>query len=148
MNSLRQLLIASLLAFFAPCQAEQPERMEPMNFVKSYEEALATQKWDQVAPLIHPNCTVTFSNGSCHQGKSKVGEAFRKNFDLIEDETYSISGLHWIIKSPDFAVFTYTYNWSGIIAGEKASGSGRGTSTIVFEDGFWLVVAEHLGRKD
>lgn len=148
MKSLHILLFAPLLAFFASCQAEESEKMEPTNFVKSYEEALATQKWDEVAPLIHPNCTVTFSNGSSHKGKSNVQQAFQKNFELIEDETYSISELHWVIKNQIFAVFTYTYEWSGIIAGEKASGSGRGTSTIALEDGSWLLVSEHLGRKD
>lgn len=148
MKPLHQLLIVPLLALFASCLAAQPKKMEPTNFVKSYEQALATQEWDVVAPLIHTNCTVTFSNGSFHKGKSEVQAAFQKNFEMIEDETYSISELHWIIKGQDFAVFTYTYNWSGIIAGEHASGSGRGTSTIVLEDGVWLLVSEHLGRKD
>jgi ketosteroid isomerase-like protein len=121
--------------------------MKPEDFVTRYEKALATQEWDRVAPLIHPDCTVTFSNGTCHHGKEKVRAAFQRNFDLIEDEAYSITDLHWVVKSEGFAVFTYSFNWSGKVDGEDASGSGRGTSTLKSESGTWQLVSEHLGPK-
>lgn len=128
-------------------RADESKIMTPESFVASYEEALATQQWAKVDPLLHANCTVTFSNGSCHQGKKKVRSAFQKNFDLIQDEEYSISDLHWVVKTENFAVFIYSYNWSGIIDGKQASGSGRGTSSIILEDGAWKLVSEHLGPK-
>lgn len=121
--------------------------MKPENFVPLYVNALATQEWGNVAPLIHPNCTVTFSNGGCHQGKDKVHEAFQRNFDLIEGEEYSISEVHWVFKGENAAVFTYSFAWSGIIAGKQASGMGRGTLTIIRDDASWKLIAEHLGPK-
>lgn len=121
--------------------------MEPENFVILYEKALETQEWRKVAPLIHPNCTVTFSNGSYHKGKTEVQAAFERNFDSIENEKYSITELHWVIKNEDFAVFTYSFAWSGIIAGAQVSGGGRGTSAIVRGDPSWQLVSEHLGPK-
>ncbi|MGJ8633107.1 MAG: nuclear transport factor 2 family protein [Luteolibacter sp.] len=122
--------------------------MKPKEFVALYERALATQDWAQVDPLLHANCTVTFSSGSCHRGKKEVQAAFQKNFNLIADEEYSISELHWVVTTENFAVFTYTYDWSGLINGEKASGSGRGTSTIMMQNGTWVLVSEHLGLKN
>ena len=121
--------------------------MTPEDFINLYEEALASQRWEKVDPLIHPNCTVTFSNGKCHQGKDQVRSAFQQNFDLIKDEDYSISDLHWVVRGADFAVFTYSFHWSGVIHGESASGSGRGSSTIIFEAGAWVLVSEHLGPR-
>ena len=118
---------------------------QPEDFVARYERALATQEWGEVAPLIHPECTVTFSNGSCHQGKENVQAAFEKNFELIKNEEYAISEVHWVVKTEHVAVYTFAYRWAGLIGGEEASGSGRGTSTLVNEEGKWLLVSEHLG---
>ena len=128
--------------------ADDSKSMKPEDFVAQYEAALATQKWKQVDPLIHRDCTVTFSSGSCHRGKEKVRDAFQRNFDLIKDEEYSISDLHWVVKDEGFAVFTYSFSWAGKINGEDASGSGRGTSTLKLEDGTWQLISEHLGPKN
>ena len=73
--------------------------MKSEDFIIRYEEALASQDWKKVAPLIHENCTVTFSNGTCHQGKEAVRLALQRNFELIKDETYAISEVHWVVKA-------------------------------------------------
>lgn len=148
MNPLLRSLLALLFLYSGFCHADETKDMKPEAFIHLYEKALATQDWEQVSPLIHPDCTVTFSSGACHKGKDAVRIAFQRNFDLIKDETYSISEVHWVTKTEDHAVFTYCYAWSGIIAGEKASGEGRGTSTITRVDANWQLVAEHLGAKD
>ncbi|MBX3741765.1 MAG: nuclear transport factor 2 family protein [Akkermansiaceae bacterium] len=140
-------LVGVMLVSSSPSQANEQKSMEPEHFVISYEKALATQEWGKVAPLIHPDCTVTFSNGSCHKGKTEVQAAFQRNFDAIENEKYSITELHWVIRNKDFAVFTYSFAWSGVIAGEQASGAGRGTSTIVRGNTSWQLVSEHLGPQ-
>ncbi|HID51029.1 MAG TPA: nuclear transport factor 2 family protein [Anaerolineae bacterium] len=118
--------------------------MNQEEFIKEYERALATQKWEQVEPFIHPDCIVTFTTGT-HKGKSAVEKAFRANFESIKDEKYSISNIHWALKSNQFSVFVYNFHWSGIVAGKHVSGSGRGTSSLVNINGDWLLVAEHLG---
>ncbi len=66
---------------------------------------------------------------------------------MIQDEKYSISSVHWIVKTSDFAVVTFVYDWSGLMNGEPAAGTGRGTSSLVHENGTWLLASEHLGPK-
>ncbi len=76
------------------------------DFVADYEKALASQDWNRVASLMHPNGTVTFSDGTVPTGKTAGERAFRRNFSLIEDEIDEISDIHWIVQTDDFAVFT------------------------------------------
>ena len=120
--------------------------MTPDDLIREYEEALATQEWAQVEPLLHPDVCVTFSDGTSFRGRDEVGAAFRRNFALIEDETYAISAVHWLTRTDCHAACVYEYRWSGLVGRKEARGAGRGTSLLVNEDGRWLVLAEHLGR--
>jgi ketosteroid isomerase-like protein len=121
--------------------------MQPEELIHAYENALATQAWSQVEPLIHADACVTFSNGTVHKGKAEVQKAFEKNFSLIKDETYSIANVHWVLKSPETAVYLFEFSWSGIINEKPASGSGRGTCVLIKETDKWLLLVEHLGPK-
>ena len=121
--------------------------MNPDEFIQAYEQALATQYWTNVDPLVHENACVTFSNGSVHKGKPAVTKAFEANFASIKDETYSISNVHWVIKAAGTAVYLFEFNWSGLIKDKPASGSGRGTSVLIKENDKWLLLVEHLGPK-
>ena len=122
--------------------------MQPEEFIHLYEEALATQDWSQVEPLVHSDACVTFSNGTVHKGKSEVQKAFETNFSLIKDEQYSISNVLWIMRGIETAVYLFEFNWSGIINEKPASGSGRGTSVLIKEADRWLLLVEHLGPKE
>ena len=122
--------------------------MQPEEFIHLYEEALATQDWSQVEPLVHSDACVTFSNGTVHKGKSEVQKAFETNFSLIKDEQYSISNVLWVMKGLETAVYLFEFNWSGIINEKPASGSGRGTSVLIKEADRWLLLVEHLGPKE
>lgn len=136
------LLIA---IFICSCSIIQgPNSMNPEDFVKRYEEALSTQKWQAVEALIHADCVTTFTSGT-YRGKEQVEDIFRRNFDLIKNEHYAIGNVHWVVKEADYAVFTFNYNWSGIINGKQAEGGGRGTSVIVSRGGQWQLISEHLG---
>jgi ketosteroid isomerase-like protein len=119
--------------------------MSPEEFLRSYEAALATQSWPAVSALFHEDACVTFSNGLVFTGKQQVQGAFERNFALIEEEQYSISDLHWVKRTDSFAVCIYSYHWSGLIRGEPARGSGRGTCILTNQHGTWLLLAEHLG---
>ena len=121
--------------------------MNPEDFIQAYEGALATQEWNQVEPLVHREACVTFSNGAVHKGKGDVQRAFEKNFSLIEDETYSITNVHWVYKGNETAVYLFDFHWSGIIDEKPASGGGRGTAILVKENGRWLLLTEHLGPR-
>ena len=116
----------------------------PQEFISAYEKALATQSWEQVSPLIHEDCVAIFSEGT-YIGKAEVEKAFRKTFTLIMDEIYAISDIHWVQETENTAILIYIFSWSGIIDGQPASGSGRGTSVLVKQDSRWQLLCEHLG---
>lgn len=119
--------------------------MMPEDFIHSYETALGTQDWDEVAPLIHENACVTFSTGGVYKGKAEVRRAFEANFSSIRSEHYAISNVHWVKKGPDTAAYLFDFQWSGYTKGEFAAGSGRGTCFLANENGEWLLLVEHLG---
>ena len=121
--------------------------MDLEEFIRAYEQALATQDWINVEPLVHNDACVTFSNGTVHKGKLAVKKAFENNFSLIKDEEYSITNVHWVTKSSDMAVYLFDFSWSGMINDRQASGSGRGTSVLVKEQDKWQLLVEHLGPK-
>lgn len=121
--------------------------MHPEDFIRAYEAALASQTWSQVEPLIHPEACVTFSNGTVHMGKAAVQKAFERNFTLIQDEKFSISNVHWVLKTAETAVYLFEFHWSGLMQGKPAQGAGRGSSVLIHADGRWQLLVEHLGPK-
>ena len=125
----------------------QEKTVSPEEFIRTYENALATQDWTNVDPLVHHDVCVTFSNGTVNKGKSEVKKAFEKNFSLIKDEEYSIANVHWVTKGSDMAVYLFDFSWSGMINDKQASGSGRGTSVLIKEGDKWQLLVEHLGPK-
>jgi len=118
--------------------------MTPMNLLKQYEAALASQDWQKVAPLMHPDICVTFSNGT-FKGIDEVQAVFERNFNLIKDEEYGIDNIHWAHMSESHAVCLYHFHWSGFIDGDSCSGGGRGTSVLIKAGGKWQIITEHLG---
>ena len=121
--------------------------MSPEELIRAYEQALATQNWMNVDPLVHENACVTFSNGTVHKGNPAVRQSFEGNFSIIEDEKYSISNVHWVSKGSEMAVYLFEFNWSGLINDQPASGSGIGTCVLVRESDRWKLLVEHLGPK-
>ncbi len=128
--------------------SEVMQIMSAVEFVHAYEHALATQDWTVVEPLIHPDASVTFSNGTVHKGRDAVRVAFERNFRAIDNENYRISNVHWLLQSENTAVFLFDFHWTGQIDGRDAAGAGRGTSVLVREDDGWKLLAEHLGPMD
>lgn len=118
--------------------------MTPQDLMQAYEEALASQEWENVEPLMHEDICVTFSSGT-FKGKDQVRKAFEHNFTVIEDEEYSIENLHWAFVGKESAVCLYSFQWQGLINGQPSSGGGRGTSVLVHPAGKWQIIAEHLG---
>jgi len=121
--------------------------MKAKNFIQAYETALATQQWENIAPLISEKASVTFSNGVVHFGKEAVRKAFETNFSIIKNEEYKISNVRWLIQEELFGVYLFDFNWAGIIQGNLVKGSGIGTSVIIKENDTWVLLTEHLGRK-
>jgi len=121
--------------------------MTAEDFVKNYEGALATQNWENVAPLMHKNASVTFSSGVVHEGRAAVKIAFERNFKLIKNELYKVENIRWLLKSESTAVYLFDFSWRGIINRQSIEGSGIGTSVLVREGEKWVLLTEHLGKK-
>ena len=119
--------------------------MSPEQFLREYAAALATQDWQAVSPYVHEDACVTFSTGDFYRGKAEVQKAYERNFELIQDEAYSMFDVHWVRKTEHYAVCIYAFRWQGLIQGKPARGAGRGTATIIREHGKWILLAEHLG---
>lgn len=119
--------------------------MTPDGFLRQYEQALASQQWSQVAPLIHENVCVTFSTGQVHKGKPAAQRAFENNFASIEDESYEILNVHWSMSNERVAVCLFDFKWEGRVDGREAHGAGRGTSVLVRDGESWQLLVEHLG---
>jgi hypothetical protein len=57
---------------------------------------------------------------------------------------YEIGDLEWVAVADDLAVCRYTFSWTGVIDGKPASGQGRGTNVVVWRNGAWTMLHEHL----
>jgi len=118
--------------------------MTAEEFIGLYEKALSSHGWAAVDTLVHSDACVTFSTGAVHKGKEAVRTAFERNFSTIQHERYTISNLHWIMQTPQFAVSLFEFQWNGRIDGRDASGAGNGTFVLVRNGADWQLLAEHL----
>jgi ketosteroid isomerase-like protein len=116
------------------------------DFMSAYEQATNSHDLKATLSLIDEQAVYLFSDESVHIGKRAIEEVLRRNFDVIENESYSMDNVTWVVKSDDVAACVYDYSWSGVINGEPASGSGRGTTVLRRSQDGWKVVHEHLSR--
>lgn len=118
--------------------------MNHESFLGTYEQALALQSWEALAPFIDDNACFVFSDGT-YLGKPQIERAIRATFALIKDEKYRLENVHWVHVTADCALCTYRFVWSGLLNGVLSQGSGRGTSLLVRDAPGWKVMHEHLG---
>lgn len=116
------------------------------DFMLAYEQATNRHDVEATLSLIDEQAIYLFSDESVHIGKRAIKKVLRRNFDVIENESYSIDNLTWLVNSGEVAACIYDYSWSGVINGEPASGSGRGTTVLRRSQDGWKVVHEHLSR--
>lgn len=122
--------------------------MTPEDFIDAYKAALATQQWANVAPLIHSDATVIFSNGEVLQEIAAIRVAYERNFALIKNEAYQMTNLHWQEKNETTATYTFDFSWRGTIHGEPASAAGKGAATLLCEEGKWKLMKEQLTKSE
>jgi ketosteroid isomerase-like protein len=120
--------------------------MTPAEFLREYETSGRVGGVEHTLRLIDDNATYWFSDGTSHVGKAAIERAIRRNFDLIQDETYRISNVVWVAQSADIAACTYRFDWSGVLHGASATGSGRGTAILARRGDSWAIVHEHLSK--
>jgi ketosteroid isomerase-like protein len=120
--------------------------MTPAQFIQEYATSGRVHGIDYTLGLVDDEAIYWFSDGTSHVGKAAIERAFRRNFEAIKDEEYRISDVVWVAQSSDVAACVYRFEWSGIVRGAPASGSGRGTSVLVRRGDSWVVVHEHLSK--
>jgi ketosteroid isomerase-like protein len=118
------------------------------QFLREYETSARTRGVDYTLSLIDDNAVIFFSDGTRHVGKGAIERAFRRNAEMIKDETYRLSDIVWVTQSPDFAACVYRFDWSGLVRGAPASGRGRGTTVLARRGDSWVIVHEHLSKGE
>jgi ketosteroid isomerase-like protein len=113
------------------------------DFMHRYEQANNSHVFENVRPFIAPDATYWFTDGS-FTGIDQIQPAVQITFDTIQDETYTIENLHWIIEAPTVVACTYTFSWQGNVDGIPAKGDGRGTNILKRHDNTWQIIHEHL----
>lgn len=112
----------------------------------AYERATDDHDLSAVLSMIAEDAVYFFSDESVHVGKEAIERVLRRNFAAIREETYAVDNVRWLARSRETAVCVYDYRWSGVIQGQPASGSGRGTTVLRRSDEDWKVVHEHLSK--
>ena len=118
--------------------------MSPTDFMCVYERTTNAHDIEALLELIADDAIYLFSDRTSHIGKAAIRKATQRNFDAIEDETYTIKNLRWLVTSEDVAACVYEFSWFGRIGGKSVEGGGRGTTVIRCTDGQWKVAHEHL----
>lgn len=121
--------------------------MTPAEFIREYETATRARGLEYLFSLIDEDAVYWFSDGSSHVGKAAVERVIRKNFETIRDEDYRIKDISWVAQSAEVAACTYHFDWSGMVRGAPATGSGRGTAVLARRGDSWVVVHEHLSKE-
>lgn len=112
-------------------------------FMARYKLANNSHDIDRVLPMIAPDATYWFTDGS-YRGLEEIKSAIERTFAAIREEVYEISDLEWVVVTGKHAVCTYNFSWTGMVDGRRHSGHGRGTNVIMKRSGVWQMQHEHL----
>lgn len=113
------------------------------TFLEAYEKAANSCDFDNVVPLIARDAVFWFTDGT-HKGRKAIQKAFQDTWTHIQNETYSIANVEWVIATYWNAVCSYTFTSKGVVDGKKRTVKGRGTNVLKRIDGNWRIVHEHL----
>ena len=113
--------------------------------LKDYEKANNSHDWTNVEPFVHPDASYFFTDGT-FLGLGEIKQAVSDTFARIQDETYTVSDIEWVVAEADVAVCRYSFHWKGVVDGETTEGSGRGTNVWKMTDGKWQIIHEHLSK--
>lgn len=118
-------------------------RNELNTFLGAYEKAANSCDFDNVSPLVANDAVFWFTDGT-YEGKKAIKKAFEQTWVKIQDETYSISNVKWIVATYWNSVCSYIFKSEGVIDGKKKVFKGHGLNVLKRIDGNWRIVHEHL----
>ena len=119
--------------------------MTARDVLKAYESLINRHDFSVLAGLIADDASFWFSDGP-HHGLVEIRSAFEHTWQRLGDETYWLDDLVWIAEGETAAACTYRFNWESTLAGQKHTGSGRGTTVFRKTKKGWQIVHEHLSR--
>lgn len=118
--------------------------MTPEEYNQELYRRMNAKDLDGTLELIADDAVYFWSNGSSMFGKAAIAEGLKRNFDVIQNDTYETLDVTWIVKSDDLAACVYQFRWTGEIEGKAVAGGGRGSSVLRRVHGQWRTVHEHL----
>ena len=115
-----------------------------------YERRNNSHSFDQVAPLIADDAIYFFNDGT-FRGLPAIRQAIEKTWAYgVQDESYTIEDLSWLVQDEHIAVATYRYRWEGVTSDSRERqvlGVGRGTQVLRRSGDRWQTVHEHLSEE-
>ena len=119
---------------------------EVLDFMQSFEETQASQQFERVAPLVHPDALFRFNDGD-YRGMDQIRGAFEATWAHdVKDERYYLTDIQVESTEANSATATFTFHWSGEGPEGPFHVVGRGTNVIVRHEGTLKVLVEHLSR--
>ncbi len=117
-----------------------------LQFMTAYEQALSTESFDNVAPLVHPDAVFRFSEGD-FVGHADIKGAMEKTWGLdVEAVEFFLTDIDVNHTDDSSALVTFNWNWKGQSADGPFHVIGRGTSLVVKHEGTLKLKLEHLSR--
>lgn len=99
--------------------------------------------FDHVRPVLHPEVVFRFSDADCATLLA-AQRYFEHTWSVVQDERYAAVDVAWRVPTPTTAIASYTYRWTGLVDGQRRSGSGRATNVFVTDPaGRWVLAHEH-----
>jgi ketosteroid isomerase-like protein len=120
--------------------------MTPTEYKRELVRRMRAKDLEGTLELIADDAVYFWSNGSAMFGKPAIAVGLKANFDGIQNDTYDVSDITWLVESDEVAVCVFMFQWTGEIDGTRAEGRGRGASVLRRIDGEWRTVHEHLSN--
>lgn len=112
--------------------------------LEKYIEATNTHDFNNVRKLLHESPVYWFTNKTCTT-IDEIQNYFENAWNIIKEEVYTATNVHWLAFDENTATCIYTYNYEGYYKEEFVSGSGRATNVFIRnEEGEWKLIHEHL----
>jgi len=120
----------------------------PTKHFAEYQEALNLHDFDVIAKLFHKD--VSFFHSGVKMTDPKEVEKFHLNFwNTIKGVKWWATDVKILHQDDKCEIYTYQYNYSGTVDGEKVEGNGRTTDVFVKnpKSGKWEFLHAHSSSE-
>jgi ketosteroid isomerase-like protein len=111
--------------------------------LEGYIKATNSHNFENVAKFVSEQAVYWFTDKE-YTTLRDIEDYFNNTWDLIKDEKYSITDIHWIAIESTLATCLYRYHWEGYHNGNFISGKGNATNVFKKVNNKWKIIHEHL----